>query len=1007
MRNIALLFLLLFTAKFSHAQKTQVYEQSEEWYYQGVELFQKKLHGSSTEHFETYLNSDDSDPILVEQANIYMHINHMILGHYKAAAHLQKYIKEHPENSINNLALFHLGSYYFNNRKFKRAGRIFEDLDVSNLPQEYWEETHFKMGYSFLKLKDFDEAKDQFAQLRSRKGEYYVESNYYYGYICYYQKDYKCALSSFQKIKGQGPKIMDLYMAQIYYVQEAYDQAIIHSEKHFDEKYSNEFNLVIGKSYFQQEKYNEASEYLAKVDKDFRLNQEEIYQFGFSSFNAQKYKEAVDQFVQISGANTALGQLANYQLGQSFLELKDKEQALAAFAVAKGMNHHKEIKEVAHFNYAKLAFELGRQDAIATTQKFITEFPKSEYVDPAKGMLAKMFLNTNNYAQAIRILDEIQTFDNATKEVYQKITYLRGEQLYSDKKYGEASTYFTKSLRFKDDALVTSQAYFWLGEIDFHSKSYSSAISNFNRFTSNAASRRSKYRNVAFYNTGYAYYLQKQYSSAMTYFKRFSQQSSYSENPTRYTDNSLRLADCHFLRTQYSNALKAYAVVSNKGGRGSDYAIYQQGIIYGLMRQGSQKISTLQKIRRSYPKSIYNDDALFEIANTYYQDLSNIGEAKQYFNSLISKYDSSIYVPESYVKLGLIAYQQGQDNQALDYCKKVVEKYPRTPSSQEALALMESIYVKNGKGAEYLDYIANIPNSNIRITYQDSLLYESAMRSYRKGDCKEAVRGFDDYINRFSSNGFFLVHVNFYKAECAYSKNDFPTAQKHYAYVSAQGRNEFSEDANLKLAESYYAQRRYDKAAPYYSQLERMANSKDNYVLALVGQMRCNYALDNLSAAKKNAVDILPIENIEKDYLIEANLILGKIHWEEGNMLSAEFSFDYVRKESKTEKGAEAQFFKCRILFDRKKYTSCEEEIFALNDDFASYEYWVVKGFILLSDIYVNKEDYFNARATLKSILDFYEGDQGLIDKCNAKLQTIDELEAKKNSGSSDDEDEE
>jgi hypothetical protein len=44
--------------------------------------------------------------------------------------------------------------------------------------------------------------------------------------------------------------------------------------------------------------------------------------------------------------------------------------------------------------------------------------------------------------------------------------------------------------------------------------------------------------------------------------------------------------------------------------------------------------------------------------------------------------------------------------------------------------------------------------------------------------------------------------------------------------------------------------------------------------LLLVGQMRCNFALANFDAAKKNAVDILPIEDISKDYLIEANFFL-------------------------------------------------------------------------------------------------------------------------------------
>lgn len=997
MRNFITFFVvLLLTLSFpftGNAQKTQAYEQGEESYYTGVQLHEKQLYGSSNEYLNAYLNGTDKDPLLKEQAEIYRLMNHLQLEHYKADYNLEKYVKDHPENSINNLALFTLANYHFDRRKFKRAGRIYEDIDLSNLPSEYWEETHFKMGYCYLKRKEYKEAQVHFSNIRNRQGEYYVEANYYYGYICYFQKNYECALSSFERISGKGPKIMDLYIAQIYYAQEAYDNAINHSQKHYNDKYADEFNLVQGKSYFQQDNFDKATEYFSKVDKNFRLNDEEIYQFGFSNFNAGEYSEAVRWFVQISGANSPLGQLANYQLGQSFIKLDDKEQALAAFTVAKGMDHHEEIAEVSHFNYAKLAFELGRQDAIISTQKFIDEHPDSKFVDPARGMLAQMFLNTNNYSQAVRVLDEIEDFDHPTKKVYQKITYLRGEQLYADRNYSDASAFFKKSLRFTNDELLQAQAYFWLGEIDFKTRSYNDAIGNFNRFLNNSSSKRSKYRAVAYYNIGYAYYLQKQYTTATNYFSKFERESSYAVDPERFTDNSLRLGDCHFLRTNYSKALSAYKSVSNKNARRSDYAIYQQGIIYGLQRKPDKKIETLKLINEKYSKSIYNDDAVFEIGNTYLQDKSDPDKALDYFNQLISVYDSGIYTAEANLKMGLIYYQKGMDDRALDYCKEVVEKYPRTKSSQEAMSLMETIYVKGGRGADYLDYIATIPNSDIRITYQDSLLYESAMRSYRRGDCKAANKSFDDYMDRFSESGFFLLHVNYYKAECAWSVRDYSVAQKHYAYVAAQPRNDFSEDANLKLAESFYFEGRFDRALPYYSQLERIANSKDNYVIGLVGQMRCNYRIGNKEAAKKNAVDILPIENIDKDHLIEANLILGKIHWEDGNMLSAEFSFDYVRKESKTEKGAEAQYYKCRILFQKGNFDECEEAIFALNDDFASYEYWVVKGFILLSDIYLEKKDYFNARATIKSILDFYEGDQALIDECQERLKTIDQLE--------------
>ena len=34
-----------------------------------------------------------------------------------------------------------------------------------------------------------------------------------------------------------------------------------------------------------------------------------------------------------------------------------------------------------------------------------------------------------------------------------------------------------------------------------------------------------------------------------------------------------------------------------------------------------------------------------------------------------------------------------------------------------------------------------------------------------------------------------------------------------------------------------------------------------------------------------------------------------------------------------------------------------------------SYDYWITKAYILLGDIYYKEQDYFNAEATLKSVV--------------------------------------
>jgi hypothetical protein len=65
-----------------------------------------------------------------------------------------------------------------------------------------------------------------------------------------------------------------------------------------------------------------------------------------------------------------------------------------------------------------------------------------------------------------------------------------------------------------------------------------------------------------------------------------------------------------------------------------------------------------------------------------------------------------------------------------------------------------------------------------------------------------------------------------------------------------------------------------------------------------------------------------------------------------------------------------------------------------LNDAFTATEIWVVKVFILQSDIYLKEKDHFQAKATLQSILDNYKKeDDGLLDICRMKLKEIEKLE--------------
>jgi TolA-binding protein len=60
-------------------------------------------------------------------------------------------------------------------------------------------------------------------------------------------------------------------------------------------------------------------------------------------------------------------------------------------------------------------------------------------------------------------------------------------------------------------------------------------------------------------------------------------------------------------------------------------------------------------------------------------------------------------------------------------------------------------------------------------------------------------------------------------------------------------------------------------------------------------------------------------------------------------------------------------------------------------DRYPSYEYWLAKSYILLADIYAANDNIFQARETLKSIIENYSGD----DLKQIAIQKLQKLESK------------
>jgi len=144
---------------------------------------------------------------------------------------------------------------------------------------------------------------------------------------------------------------------------------------------------------------------------------------------------------------------------------------------------------------------------------------------------------------------------------------------------------------------------------------------------------------------------------------------------------------------------------------------------------------------------------------------------------------------------------------------------------------------------------------------------------------------------------------------------------------------------------------------------------------ALEGKMKSSYFTGDYAGAIESASLLSGSGNISSGQLVQAHFIAGKSLFEQKNWTEAKKELIMVTNTDKSRYGAEAAYFIAEIDFKNTRYQDAKNVIFELSEKYSAFDYWVAKGFILLSDIYVIEQNTFQAKETLKSIVENYKGE--------------------------------
>lgn len=967
-----------------------------------MDLFEKGQFSAARHAFFSLMHHPaiKNDPVLYAEAAYYEALCAIELFNQDSKDLLLSFVDRFPDNNHNNMVHFNLGLSEYQKKHYRSAIKYFEKVKISELEREEVYEYYFKKGYSHLKQEEFEEAKKHFAKIKDTQSRYSAPVNYYYAHLAYVDGDYDDALAGFEKIRENETfsSIVPHYLAHIHYQQKNWDKVIEVAPglvKNISGKRNSEMQRMIGDAYYYKGEYEKAIPYLEKYNAapGQRTSREDQYQLAVALFKAGSYESAIPWFERVAGQDDTLSQNAYYHLGFCYIKEGEKEFSRNAFLSAYKMDHDLNIKEDALFNYAKLAYELSYNpfnEAIRALETYIAEYPNSKRLDEAYGYLVDLFLSTRNYAGALDALKKISRLNDNLRAAYQKVAYYQGIQLYNKREYSEAIKLFHKSSEFPIERELIAEALYWTGEAYFQQKKHQQARTYYDRFLTSPGAFNLKQYQITHYNIAYTWFKQKEYQKAITDFRKFIDDPGKASKKM-ISDANIRTGDCYFIQRSYSQALPYYERAIRSGIIDQDYALYQRAIALGVLDRTDEKISELKKLKEEYPRSPYRDDALYELGNTWLQ-VQEEDKAMSTLRQVTQEYPGSSYEKQALLKIGLIQYNRHLDDQAIATLKQVVENHPGTNEAREALGTLRNIYVDLNQTEEFFEYAGGLSFANVSDREQDSISYLAAENQYMNGNREAALEGFNAYLKRFE-NGLYHIPANFYRAECLFALGQKDEALPAYEKV-LESPGAYAETSLLRASSILFEQNKYEKALNYYKQLLQRAEYPNNLLIARTGMMRCRHYLGKDALALESAREILGSEKASDRLIVEAHLISAKSKLALGDTTGAETSFGITHRLDKGAMGAEAKYYSVYLLYADGDIEEAENAAFELINDYPAYDHWMAKAFILLADIYVRRDNLFQAKQTLQSIIDNHDGED-LVNLARDKLKTINRMEAK------------
>lgn len=965
---VSALYIVLFIFS-AHAQQTLSQEEEERLYRQALEAFQDRNFSAAKPLFSKYL--DLHSGIYSTEAHYYLAYTQLKTGDEEGVARLIAFISAEAGHPLAGSGYFVLGNHFFEEQEFARALRYYTQTNENQLSVDEQEEWYFKQGYSQLAQEQPEEAATAFEQTIDYYGAYQNDASYYLGQLYYDSRDFAAALEVLEPLEGRNTAYTEevtSLIASIYFKQRNYRKLYTYVEDRVTKTASNAnktLNRLAGEAYFDERKYDLAAQYLQRfLDLSRNKAEAEVYfKLAYAYFQTSEDKRAIEYF-KLSGLEKGeLGQTSSFYLGQLYLRTGNLNYALSAFRKAMSAGSDEGMKEEAAFLVGKVNFDRKQHaEAISDLDLFLQSYPNSRWKTEANELLARSYLKTSDYDQAIAHLEQIPNKSNLMKAAYQKVTYQKGQLQFNDSKFQDAAKSFEKSVQFPIDLDIATHSNYLLGE------SYS--ILNQPQKAERAFLTAKRYNKsiwpvYADYGLGYIAYNEKNYASAERYFSAFL--SNIHEGNDYYHDAKLRLADAKYVQKKYDEAIRLYEEIKSRSSYARDYIFYQLGLAHNLMGdQEKARVNFSNVLNQG--KSSYASNALLQLAQTFIES-GDFEEAVPPLSQVIREHPNSSLSVYARSRRALSYFNMDQMDKARADYQYVLENHITHPTANAALLGLQEISKRGVEISGFANYMESYRQANPDDNSLEVIDFDVAKSTYYDQKYSEAIAGLNAFIKKYPESGF-MEDAFYFLADAHYRNQNWEQAAAQFEKLTRIENSAYFTRALDKRARSLIRMNKYKQAISSYRLLLRRSNRENDQYTANEGLMNAYFLSGKGDSTLYFADQILEGQWKPANAAPAAWLTKGKVYLNKKDYNAALDEFIKVINEVRNETGAEAMYLMAQVYFEQENYSRSLETLFNLNRDYATYSYWVSRSFLLIADNYLKMGELLQAEATLNSIVE-------------------------------------